>query len=74
MLRETADFNSYWDELYDVKHSEPLSGSHRVAVVRIHSFEKIALKLNDADFQVFSEKSVKLAIMIQLDLMKCCEG
>eukprot|EP00105_Crassostrea_gigas_P035643 XP_019919791.1 PREDICTED: plexin domain-containing protein 2 isoform X6 [Crassostrea gigas] len=32
VLRGAADFNSYWDELYDVKHSEPLSGSHRVAV------------------------------------------
>ncbi|XP_056007931.1 plexin domain-containing protein 2-like isoform X8 [Ostrea edulis] len=28
----SAKFGTYWDELFDVKHSEPLSGSHRVAV------------------------------------------
>nr|XP_022309896.1 plexin domain-containing protein 2-like isoform X3 [Crassostrea virginica] len=32
VLRGSPNFNDYWDELFDVKHSEPLSGSHRVAV------------------------------------------
>ncbi|XP_061186138.1 plexin domain-containing protein 2-like isoform X2 [Saccostrea echinata] len=32
IITTTAEFPKYWTELYDVKHSEPLSGSHRVAV------------------------------------------
>ncbi|XP_062615230.1 plexin domain-containing protein 2-like isoform X3 [Saccostrea cucullata] len=32
VITTTAEFPNYWTELYNVKHSEPLSGSHRVAV------------------------------------------